>query len=92
MPSTWRNPPTINVHSDSSSDFDDEDGEGMVGFDPVDDSRREALERIRRGGGAGAGGGDEERRLGRELEQGFRDESEDESGDESRRSMSASRR
>lgn len=57
----------------------------MVGFDPVDEQRREALEQRR-------SMVEEERRLGRELEQGFKDDSEDEeSVDETRRSLSRSR-
>ncbi|KAF3034810.1 hypothetical protein E8E12_005706 [Didymella heteroderae] len=81
MPSTWSRQPAIHVHTDDddeSSDFDDEEGEGMVGFDPVDQRRREALEQRR-------SMVQEERRLGRELEQGFKDDSEDESVDETRR-------
>jgi hypothetical protein len=53
--------------------FDDEEGEGMVGFE-IDERRREALER-RRSGGPGE---EEAGRLGRDLEEGFRDDSEDE--------------
>ena len=56
----------------------------MVGFDPVDESRREALEQRR-------SIMEEERRLGRELEQGFKDDSDNESVDETRRSISRSR-
>ena len=87
MPSTWTRQPAIHVHNDDddSSDFDDEEGEGMVGFDPVDERRREALEQRR-------SMVEEERRLGRELEQGFKDDSDDEDGvDETRRSLSRSR-
>lgn len=86
MPSTWTRQPAVHVHNDDdeSSDFDDEEGEGMVGFDPVDERRREALEQRR-------SMVDEERRLGRELEQGFKDDSEDEDVDETRRSLSRSR-
>ncbi|KAF2627084.1 hypothetical protein BU25DRAFT_469458 [Macroventuria anomochaeta] len=84
MPSTWTRQPAIHVHDDSSSDFDDEEGEGMVGFDPVDERRREALEQRR-------SMVEEETRLGRELEQGFKDDSEDEDVDETRRSLSGSR-
>jgi hypothetical protein len=80
MPSAWRG----HVHDDSSSEFDDEEGEGMVGFDPVDEPRREALEQRR-------SIMEEERRLGRELEQGFKDDSDNESVDETRRSISRSR-
>lgn len=64
--------------------FDDEEGEGMVGFDPVDERRREALEQRR-------SMMEEDRRLSRELEQGFKDESDDEQGDERRRSLSRPR-
>ncbi|KAJ4289635.1 hypothetical protein N0V90_010964 [Kalmusia sp. IMI 367209] len=63
--------------------FDDEDGEGMVGFDPIDERRREALEQRR--------SMMDERRLSRELEEGFKDESDDEHEDERRRSLSRSR-
>lgn len=85
MPSTWSRQHTVHVHNDDdeSSDFDDEEGEGMVGFDPVDERRREALEQRR-------SIMEEERRLGRELEQGFKDDSEDEHVDETRRSLSSS--
>jgi hypothetical protein len=64
--------------------FDDEEGEGMVGFDPIDDRRREALEQRR-------SIMEEERRLGRELEEGFKDDSDDEHEDERRRSLSRHR-
>jgi hypothetical protein len=87
MPSTWSRQPAIHIHNDddSSSDFDDEEGEGMIGFDPVDERRREALEQRR-------SMVEEERRLGRELEQGFKDDSDDEEGvDETRRSLSRPR-
>ncbi|KAF1926768.1 uncharacterized protein M421DRAFT_422366 [Didymella exigua CBS 183.55] len=86
MPSTWTRQPPVHIHADDdeSSDFDDDEGEGMVGFDPLDGRRRDALEqrpsRV-----------DEERRLGRDLEQGFKDDSEDEDRDETRRSLSRSR-
>jgi hypothetical protein len=72
MPSTWglhrRGVVDMSVDDD---EFDDEEGEGMVGFEPVDQQRREALEQRR-------SMGTEERRLGRELEQGFKDDSDDE--------------
>jgi hypothetical protein len=64
--------------------FDDEEGEDMVGFDPIDERRREALEQRR-------SMVEEERRLGRELEEGFKDDSEDEHEDERRRSLSRHR-
>ncbi|KAH6642400.1 hypothetical protein C7974DRAFT_408961 [Boeremia exigua] len=82
MPSTWTRRPAVNLHDDDSSDFDDEEGEGMVGFDPVDAQRREALDQRR-------SMVQEERRLGRELEQGFKDDSDDEHGDDSRSSLSS---
>jgi hypothetical protein len=87
MPSTWRSQPTIHVHDDDDDDddFDDDEGEGMVGFDPIDQRRREALEQRR-------SMVDEERRLGRDLEQGFKDDSDDDEGDERRRSLSRSGR
>ncbi|KAF2734911.1 hypothetical protein EJ04DRAFT_512201 [Polyplosphaeria fusca] len=65
--------------------FDDEEGEGMIGFDPIDERRREALEQRR------SIMGEEDRRLGRDLEEGFKDESDDEADDERRRSLSTSR-
>ncbi|KAF2146141.1 uncharacterized protein K452DRAFT_294747 [Aplosporella prunicola CBS 121167] len=58
---------------DSDLDLTDGEGEGMIGFSPVDGPRREALERSGRGGHAGAS----ERRLSRDLEEGFRDSSSD---------------
>lgn len=65
--------------------FDDEEGEGMVGFDPIDERRREALEQRR------SMIGDDDRRLSRDLEEGFKDDSDDEHEDERRRSLSRSR-
>lgn len=70
------------VHDDDL--FDDEEGEDMVGFDPIDERRREALEARR-------SMVEEERRLGRELEEGFKDDSDDEAGDERRQSLSRHR-
>ncbi|KAF2443345.1 hypothetical protein P171DRAFT_432621 [Karstenula rhodostoma CBS 690.94] len=64
--------------------FDDEEGEGMVGFDPIDERRREALEQRRSMMG-------DDLRLSRELEQGFKDDSDDEQEDERRRSLSRTR-
>ncbi|KAI8943624.1 hypothetical protein NX059_001609 [Plenodomus lindquistii] len=85
-PSAWRRDRTVIDGSGQNEDelFDDEEGEGMVGFDPIDERRREALEQRR-------SIMDEERRLGRELEQGFKDDSDDEAGDERRRSLSRHR-
>ncbi|KAF2280546.1 uncharacterized protein EI97DRAFT_464471 [Westerdykella ornata] len=69
--------------SDSSL-FSDQEGEDMIGFEPLEGQRRrEELESRR-------GRADEERRLSRELEEGFRDDSdeeEEEGGDERRRSL-----
>ena len=56
----------------------------MVGFDPIDERRREALEQRR-------SIMEEERRLSRELEQGFKDESDEEPEDDRRRSFSRTR-
>lgn len=76
LPSTWararRSAPVDGSDGLDEDDglFDDEDGEGMVGFD-VDAQRREALERRR--SGACDGGV----RLSRDLEEGFRDDSDD---------------
>lgn len=75
------------VHGGSQHDdelFDDEEGEGMVGFDPIDERRREALEQRR-------SIMEDEMRLGRDLEEGFKDDSEDEHEDERRRSLSRPR-
>ena len=72
------------IHGNSQNDdelFDDEEGEGMVGFDPIDERRREALEQRR-------SMMDDEIRLGRDLEEGFKDDSEDESDDDTRPSRS----
>ncbi|KAH8717004.1 hypothetical protein GQ44DRAFT_742261 [Phaeosphaeriaceae sp. PMI808] len=88
MPSTWmRNRRIVDGSGGEHNDdelFDDEEGEGMVGFDPIDERRREALEQRR-------SIMDEERRLGRELEEGFKDDSDDEHQDERRQSLSRHR-
>jgi hypothetical protein len=66
----------------------------MVGFGPLEgeERRREALEEARRVGGRVE---QEQRRLSRELEEGFRDESEGESEEDEdvrrRRSLSVER-
>ncbi|KAF1844862.1 uncharacterized protein K460DRAFT_365806 [Cucurbitaria berberidis CBS 394.84] len=85
-PSAWGRDRTVIDGSGHHEDelFDDEEGEGMVGFEPIDDRRREALEQRR-------SMMEEERRLGRELEEGFKDDSEDEHEDERRRSLSRNR-
>lgn len=81
-------PPSHSAHDIDADDlFDDEEGEGMIGFDdPISVRRREALEQRRSvlldGVALGFGAGEDgERRLSRELEEGFRDESESESED-----------
>ncbi|EUC48949.1 hypothetical protein COCMIDRAFT_2210 [Bipolaris oryzae ATCC 44560] len=82
-PSAWVRQRGV-VHGNSQNDdelFDDEEGEGMVGFDPIDERRREALEQRR-------SMMDDEIRLGRDLEEGFKDDSEDESDDDTRPSRS----
>jgi hypothetical protein len=84
VPSSWTQHRVVEQGEEEL--FDDEEGEGMVGFDPLDERRREALEQQRRGLGL------EERRLSRELEEGFKDDSEDEEEDERRRSLSRGRR
>jgi hypothetical protein len=81
VPSTWTRNREVVQHEDEL--FDDDEGEGMVGFEPVDQGRREALEQRR-------SIMEEERRLGRELEEGFKDDSDDEH-DERRRSLSRDR-
>ncbi|KAI9673256.1 MAG: hypothetical protein M1829_004321 [Trizodia sp. TS-e1964] len=57
--------------TDDGSLYDEEEGEGMVPFE-VNSQRREALERQR------SGLGDADRRLSRDLEEGFRDDSDEE--------------
>ncbi|RMZ72781.1 Electron transport complex subunit C [Pyrenophora seminiperda CCB06] len=85
VPSTWgrqRQRAVVDGSGQHDDDlFDDEEGEGMVGFDPIDERRREALEQRR-------SIMEEESRLGRELEEGFKDDSDDELDDERRRSLS----
>jgi hypothetical protein len=86
-PSTWlRSRGIVDGSGDHNDDelFDDEEGEGMVGFDPIDERRREALEQRR-------SIMEEERRLGRDLEEGFKDDSDDEHEDDRRRSLSRHR-
>ena len=63
--------------------FGEEEGESMVGFDV---GRRERLVRVADvSGGQGRAEMDSERRLSRDLEEGFKDDSEDEEGDDRRR-------
>jgi hypothetical protein len=87
FPSRWR-ASQRRIEDGSGGDdvlFDDEEAEGMVGFDPIDERRREALEQRR------SMMGEEDRRLSRELEAGFKDDSDDEAEDDRRRSLSRTR-
>lgn len=85
LPSSWR---TDGRHAESAqgngsgSDFDDDEGEELF---EVDDNRREALSLDAR-----RGRDDDGMRLSRDLEEGFKDESDDEEteDDPRRRSMS----
>lgn len=74
LPSSWRRRQASDDYRESLiSDeglFEEEEGENMVGFD-VDESRRAALERRR-------SSTDTDRRLSRDLEEGFKDDSEEE--------------
>jgi hypothetical protein len=84
VPTSWGRSRNLRVELHEDELFDDEEGEGMVGFDPIDERRREALEQRR--------SIMDEERLGRELEEGFKDDSGDESEeDERRRSLSQGR-
>ncbi|KAI9824786.1 MAG: hypothetical protein M1832_001614 [Thelocarpon impressellum] len=75
MPSSWaRDRGRRVIDEDDSSLFDEDEGEDMIGFD-IDSRRREALERRRSEMGQG------ERRLSRDLEEGFKDDSEDEASE-----------
>ncbi|ODH20834.1 hypothetical protein ACO22_05790 [Paracoccidioides brasiliensis] len=80
LPSSWRLRHSVGGgHDDDDDDggsvFDQEEGEDMVGFE-MDVDRREALER-RRGDVV-----DSERRLSRDLEEGFMDDSDEEDGED----------
>ncbi|KAL4782287.1 hypothetical protein BJX76DRAFT_333066 [Aspergillus varians] len=70
LPATWRQQAHISDANDNISIFDEE-GEIMVGMN-MDSAHREALEQGR------SIVGQDERRLSRELEQGFMDDSDDE--------------
>lgn len=68
--------------------FDDEEGEDMVGFDINSDDARGRREQLASRADHDIPGEREERRLSRELEEGFRDDSSDDESDrgpESRR-------
>ncbi|KAK5163005.1 hypothetical protein LTR04_002843 [Oleoguttula sp. CCFEE 6159] len=63
--------------------FGDDEGESMVGFD-INQRRREALDRHE-----GSGGAESDRRLSRDLEEGFRDDSDDEEDSDPERRRSS---
>ncbi|OJD12864.1 hypothetical protein AJ78_06600 [Emergomyces pasteurianus Ep9510] len=83
LPSSWRQRQAFGSQDGGHSVFDDEEGEDMVGFE-MDPSRREALEQRRRTGNDNISNNnstsvmDTDRRLSRELEEGFMDDSDDE--------------
>jgi Mg-chelatase subunit ChlI len=76
LPSTWRaefaGARQAVSAQDGSSDFDEDDGEELYEVNDVDRNRREALSLD-----AQRGREDSERRLSRDLEEGFKDDSED---------------
>ncbi|KAG9239340.1 hypothetical protein BJ875DRAFT_365887 [Amylocarpus encephaloides] len=79
LPSSWRtrfeqNRYTVSAQDGSGSDFDEEEGEEL--FD-VDDRRREALSLDAR-----RGRDEDGRRLSRDLEEGFKDDSDEETEDD----------
>lgn len=81
LPSSWRsdisrNRYAVDVQDASGSDFDEDEGEELF---EVDDNRREALSLDAR-----RGRDDDGRRLSRDLEEGFKDDSDDEDVDEQR--------
>jgi Mg-chelatase subunit ChlI len=82
LPSTWRAEFASSRQAvsaqDGSSDFDEDDGEELYEVNDVDRNRREALSLD-----AQRGREDSERRLSRDLEEGFKDDSEDEEDDTS---------
>jgi hypothetical protein len=88
LPSSWRsdfggNRYTVSAADGNGSDFDEDDGEELY---EVDSNRREALSLDAR-----RGRDDDGRRLSRDLEEGFKDDSDDEdevAGDRRSRSIS----
>jgi hypothetical protein len=77
LPSTWRTDfgrDGYAVNGQDSSDFDEEEGEELY---EVDENRREALSLDAR-----RGRNEDGSRLSRDLEEGFKDDSEDEDEDE----------
>ena len=83
LPSSWRgsripgisryDSTAIGDEDDDGGLYDDEEGEGLVGLD-IDDLSRDALT-------LGAHGLDTQDRLSRDLEEGFRDDSDDEASE-----------
>lgn len=69
LPSSWR--PGAHMADHENIDIDQDEGELMIGMD-MDAGRREALERRR------SVAPEAEDRLGRDLEEGFMDDSDDE--------------
>ena len=77
IPSSWRREyersrQTVNAQDGVGSDFDEDEGEELF---EVDDNRREALSLDAR-----RGRDDNGRRLSRDLEEGFKDDSDEEEG------------
>ncbi len=80
LPSSWNQQRAANRRDSLDDDlFDEDDGEGMVGFE-VDDARRRELERRVEGDVDRP-----ERRFSRDLEEGFRDDSDDDGSVDRRR-------
>lgn len=81
LPSAWFNRRPLGgrygAGEGEGSLFDEEEGEGLVGFN-VDSRRREHLERS-------TDTGNSDRRLSRDLEEGFQDESDNEETQDHRR-------
>lgn len=73
LPRSWR--PGAHMADHENISIDDEEGEIMVGMN-MDSARREALERRR------SSAVDSERRLSRDLEEGFMDDSDEDEDDE----------
>lgn len=85
LPSTWRSEfgrsqYTVSAQDETGSDFDEEDGEELY---EVDENRREALSLDARRGTDIDG-----LRLSRDLEEGFKDDSDDEEDERSARGLS----
>ncbi|TVY50930.1 hypothetical protein LCER1_G008960 [Lachnellula cervina] len=87
LPTSWREQfgrgrPSVNGFDGSGSDFDEDEGEELY---DVDDNRRQALSLDARRARDDVG-----RRLSRDLEEGFKDDSDDEDNvsDDRRRSIS----